>query len=125
MYPEPDMFTGGPRPSGRGADGKWHAEGEGRGGAGRGAATGARAGAAPGQPGTAAVPGRGRGGGGPVARHNMPSYGFYLRHVKGIQFDNIEIRTEQEDLRPPFVLDSVEDADFFRIKTPHVAGAPM
>ena len=111
-YPEPDMFTGGPRPSGRGADGQWHAEGQGRGAAGRGAA------AAPG--------GRGRGGAGvPVARHNMPSYGFYVRHVKGIQFDNIEIRTEQEDLRPAFVLDNVEDADFFRIKVPHVAGAPM
>lgn len=55
----------------------------------------------------------------------MPSYGFYVRHVKGIQFDNIEIRTEQEDLRPAFVLDNVDDADFFRIKVPHVAGAPM
>jgi polygalacturonase len=123
MYPEPDMFTGGSRPSGRGADGKWHAEGEGRGGAGRGAAA---ATAGRGAAGTALAAGRGRGGAGvPIARHNMPSYGFYVRHVKGIQFDNIEIRTEQEDLRPAFVLDSVEDADFFRIKVPHVAGAPM
>ncbi len=54
----------------------------------------------------------------------MPSHGFYVRHVKGIQFDNIEIRTEKEDLRPAFVLDDVEDADFFRIKVPHVAGVP-
>jgi hypothetical protein len=44
--------------------------------------------------------------------------------VKGIQFDNIEIRTEKEDLRPAFVLDDVEDADFFRIKVPRVAGVP-
>ena len=55
----------------------------------------------------------------------MPSHGFYVRHVKGIQFDNIEIRTAKEDLRPAFVLDDVEDADFFRIKVPHAAGVPV
>ena len=54
----------------------------------------------------------------------MPSHGFYVRHVKGIQFDNIEIQTEKEDLRPAFVLDDVEDADFFRVTAPHVAGVP-
>jgi len=52
-----------------------------------------------------------------------PAHGFYLRHVKGIPFDNIEIRAAKDDLRPTFVLDSVEDADFFRIKVPHAAGA--
>jgi hypothetical protein len=54
----------------------------------------------------------------------MPSHAFYVRHVKGIQFDNIEIRTEKDDLRPAFVLEGVEDADFFRIKVPHTAGVP-
>jgi hypothetical protein len=44
--------------------------------------------------------------------------------VKGIQFDNIEIRTEKEDLRPAFVMDDVQDAEFFRIKVPHVDGVP-
>ena len=55
----------------------------------------------------------------------MPSHGFYVRHVKGIQFDNIEIRTDKEDQRPAFFLDQVEDADFFRIQIPHVAGVPV
>ena len=54
----------------------------------------------------------------------MPSHGFYVRHVKGIQFDNIEIRAEKEDLRPAFVLDDVQDADFFRIRVPQPAGVP-
>jgi polygalacturonase len=121
MYPEPTMFVGGPRPSGRGPDGRWMPEGAGRGGAGRG----------PGTPGTPAVagapgaPGQGRGAAGaPVTQHLMPSHGFYVRHVKGIQFDNIEIRAEKGDLRPAFVLDDVEDADFFRIKVPHADGVP-
>jgi hypothetical protein len=47
-----------------------------------------------------------------------------VRHVKGIQFDNIEIRAEKEDQRPAFILDAVADADFFRIKAPQAAGVP-
>ncbi|MGD0772028.1 MAG: glycoside hydrolase family 28 protein [Candidatus Solibacter sp.] len=114
-YPEPTMFVAGPRPNGRGPDGRWHSEGQGRGTAGR----------RPGAPGAPAAPGQGRGGaGGPVNLHKMPSHAFYVRHVKGIQFDNIEIRTEKDDLRPAFVLEGVEDADFFRIKVPHTAGVP-
>jgi len=113
-YPEPTMFVDGPRANGRGPDGQWHPEGQGRGGAGRGPAT-------PAAPGKAAA---GRGGA-PAILHNMPSHGFYVRHVKGIQFDNIEIRTEKDDLRPAFVLDAVEDADFFRIKAPHAAGVTL
>jgi hypothetical protein len=125
LYPEPDMFTAAQRPgrNGRGPNGDFVPEGQGRGGAGRGAA--------PGQPGRAAAGGTppagpGRGAGAPQpARHKMPSHGFYVRHVKGIQFDNIDIRTANADERPAFVLDDVEDADFFRIKVPHVAEAPV
>ncbi len=126
-YPEPTMFVAPPRQSGRGADGRWHPEGQGRGGAGRGAA--AAAGGQPGRgtaAGAAGQPPQGRGGfGAPVNLHSMPSHGFYVRHVDGIQFDNIEIRTEKEDLRPAFVLDNVKDVDLFRIKVPQVAGVPV
>jgi polygalacturonase len=65
--------------------------------------------------------------GAPVTRRtlrSMPSYGFYIRHVKGIQFDNIEIRTEKDDQRPAYVLGDVHDADFFRVQAPHSADAP-
>jgi polygalacturonase len=55
----------------------------------------------------------------------MPSHGFYVRHVKGIQFDNIDIQPTKEDQRPAFVLDQVEQADFFRIQTPKVSGVPV
>ncbi len=69
-----------------------------------------------------------RGGGSPgppPQQHRMPSHGFYIRHVKGIQFDNIEIQTVKEDLRPAFVLDDVQDAEFFRIQVPHPPGVPV
>jgi polygalacturonase len=113
IYPEPTMFVMEQRPgrNGRGPDGTFVPEGQGRAGAGRGAAPGQQ-------------PGRGPGGPPPVMR-NMPSQGFYVRHVKGIQFDNIEIKAEKEDQRPEFVLDDVQGADFFRIKGSRVAGAPV
>ncbi|HWB85087.1 MAG TPA: glycoside hydrolase family 28 protein [Bryobacteraceae bacterium] len=55
----------------------------------------------------------------------IPSHGFYLRHVKGIQIDNVDIRAMKEDFRPAFVLDDVVDADFFRVKTPKIADTPL
>jgi polygalacturonase len=48
----------------------------------------------------------------------MPSHGFYIRHAKGIQFDNIRLIPAEPDVRPAFVLEDVEDAEFYRIRTP-------
>jgi polygalacturonase len=114
IYPEPDMFTAPPRPgrNGRGPNGQFVAEGRESGGSGR-----------IGTP--APQGGRGPGGAPQPERHKMPSQGFYVRHVKGIQFDNIVIKAAREDVRPAFVLDDVQGAGFFRIKTPQTAGAPV
>lgn len=49
---------------------------------------------------------------------DMPSQGFYVRHVKNIELSNVEISTMAEDARPAFVLEAVEGADFFHVKTP-------
>jgi polygalacturonase len=117
MYPEPNMFTGGPRPNGRAPDGSWIPEGAPR----PAAAPVTGRGAAP----APAAPARGNAPAAPAVRHNMPSHGFYLRHVKGIQFSDIEIRAAKDDLRPAFVLDDVHDADFSRVSAPQVAGAPI
>jgi polygalacturonase len=55
----------------------------------------------------------------------MPSQGFYVRHVKGIQFDNIEIQAAKDDLRPAFVLQDVENAGFYRTRTTQSPGVPV
>ncbi|HTU33337.1 MAG TPA: glycoside hydrolase family 28 protein [Candidatus Acidoferrum sp.] len=52
----------------------------------------------------------------------MPAYGFFIRHVSGIELCDIEIRALQADARPAFALDYVGGADFSRIKTPLRAG---
>jgi polygalacturonase len=54
----------------------------------------------------------------------MPSHGFFIRHARNIQLSNIEIVCAKEDLRPAFVLQDVQDADFFRVRTPRVKDIP-
>jgi len=49
---------------------------------------------------------------------DMPAQGFYLRHVKNIELSDIEITSTAADARPAFVLQNVEGADFFHVKTP-------
>ena len=54
----------------------------------------------------------------------MPAYGFFIRHVKGIQMNNVQVDFLSEDLRPAFLLTDVKDADFSRIKSKAVARVP-
>jgi polygalacturonase len=54
----------------------------------------------------------------------MPSHGFFLRHVKNISVNNVEISSLKEDARPAFVLEDVQSADFFRVRTPRVPNVP-
>lgn len=52
----------------------------------------------------------------------MPAYGFFIRHVKGIELRDVEIQTQRPDARPAFVLNDVDGAEFSRIKTPRGPG---
>ena len=54
----------------------------------------------------------------------MPAYGFFIRHVKGLEMSGIDISFMKEDLRPPFVLNDVKDADFNFIDAEKSSGVP-
>jgi len=54
----------------------------------------------------------------------MPAYGFFLRHVKGIELNDVEVSYLKDDLRPAFVLDNVKGADFNHVKAQHAEGVP-
>jgi hypothetical protein len=54
----------------------------------------------------------------------LPAHGFFIRHVKNIEFGNVEIASEKPDVRPAFWLKDVDGADFFRIKTTKGQSAP-
>ncbi len=50
----------------------------------------------------------------------IPAYGFYVRHAKGITFDNVDVSFDELDERPAFILDDVKDASFNRTRA-HLA----
>ncbi len=58
---------------------------------------------------------------GPAMFGAMPAYGFYIRHAAGIEMNNIDVRFESEDLRPAFVLEDVQGADFLHVKARRAA----
>lgn len=48
----------------------------------------------------------------------LPSWGFYVRHVKGIQMHNVKLRLQEDDFRPAFVFDRVSDVNLSGISLP-------
>ncbi len=54
----------------------------------------------------------------------VPAYGFFLRHAKNIEFNNVEVAYMKEDRRPAFVLDNVADMNFENVKSQHANGIP-
>ena len=51
----------------------------------------------------------------------LPAYGFYCRHVKGLHFDNVKLRTATADARHALMFD---DADAVTIKGLDLVGTP-
>jgi polygalacturonase len=54
-----------------------------------------------------------------------PAHGFFIRHVKRIEMNGVEIQCAREDARPAFVLDDVSSADFFRVAVSRVQTKPV
>jgi hypothetical protein len=48
---------------------------------------------------------------------DIPAYGFFIRHVQGIELNNVEVSYASADMRPAFVLKDVSGADFFHVKS--------
>jgi hypothetical protein len=47
----------------------------------------------------------------------LPAWGFYIRHAKGITFENVTLICVKKDYRTPVVLDDVHKATFISLKT--------
>jgi polygalacturonase len=54
----------------------------------------------------------------------LPAYGFFIRHVKNLQLDNVQVSYLNEDARPPFWLNDVNGAEFYRLRAQHNADLP-
>jgi len=53
----------------------------------------------------------------------MPAYGFFIRHVKGLTLSDIEVSYDKEDARAAFILTDVLGVDMHRIKAQRSATA--
>lgn len=51
----------------------------------------------------------------------LPAYGFYARHVKGLEFHDVKVEFEREDLRPAFVFRDVQDIVLDRVEAERAA----
>jgi hypothetical protein len=54
----------------------------------------------------------------------LPAYGFFIRHVAGIDLDNVAVRFSTADTRPAFVLSDVTDADFHHVRADRADSVP-
>ena len=54
----------------------------------------------------------------------IPAYGFFIRHVKGIELNNVDVAYEDEDFRPAFILDDVTKAEFHNVEAQKAEGVP-
>ncbi|HEY0462065.1 MAG TPA: glycoside hydrolase family 28 protein [Pyrinomonadaceae bacterium] len=55
----------------------------------------------------------------------LPAYGFFIRHARGLTFDNVAVSFENTDARPAFLLDDVTGVEFFRTNAQLAPGAKM
>ena len=61
----------------------------------------------------------------PTMFGELPAYGFFIRHVKGLAMRDVEVSYLKEDVRPPFWLSDVIGVDFQHIKAQRSEGVPM
>jgi hypothetical protein len=52
----------------------------------------------------------------------LPAWGFYIRHAKGIIFENVNLKCAKKDYRTAIVLDDVTGATFKSLKVEEPAG---
>jgi polygalacturonase len=53
----------------------------------------------------------------------IPAYGFYVRHVKGLELDGVTVKYEKPETRPAFVLEDAEDVAFHDVRAEPTPGS--
>ena len=60
----------------------------------------------------------------PTMFGELPAYGFFVRHVKGLQMNDVQVSYLNEDARPPFVMHDVKGVDFYRLRAQRGSDVP-
>ena len=54
-----------------------------------------------------------------------PSYGFFIRHAKNIQMDNVELSFLGKETRPAIILDDVKQVEMNNVEAQRAPGGPV
>ncbi|HJP91796.1 MAG TPA: glycoside hydrolase family 28 protein [Pyrinomonadaceae bacterium] len=60
----------------------------------------------------------------PTMFGDLPAYGFFIRHVKGLQMRDVEVSYLSPDVRAAFVLNDVAGADLIHVKAQRETDVP-
>ena len=60
----------------------------------------------------------------PTMFGELPAYGFFVRHVKGLQMRDVEVSYLSPDLRPAFWLNDVKGVEFIHVKAQRESDVP-
>jgi len=55
----------------------------------------------------------------------LPAYGFFIRHAKGVELSGVEVSYIKEEQRPPFVMSDVQDVSFINVRAQHAPNIPV
>lgn len=60
----------------------------------------------------------------PTMFGEIPAYGFFVRHVRGLEMNDVKISYLKDEARAPFVLSDAKSIDLRNITAPHTSGVP-
>jgi len=60
----------------------------------------------------------------PTMFGEIPVYGFFVRHVRGIEMKNVKVSYLKDDARAPFMFSDAKSVDLREITAPHGSGVP-
>ena len=52
----------------------------------------------------------------PTMFGELPAYGFFIRHVKGLRMNDVQVSYLKEDARPAFWMNQVKNVEFYRLQ---------
>jgi polygalacturonase len=60
----------------------------------------------------------------PAMFGEIPAYGFFIRHVRGLEMSDVEITYLKDDARSPFIISDAKSVDLRHVTAKHALGVP-
>src|SRR5438067_1946677 len=54
----------------------------------------------------------------------IPAYGFFIRHVRGLEMSGVSVSYLKDDARAPFMISDTKSVEFRNLKAQHSSGVP-